>query len=148
MVWITSAADFLLSEWLWSVTWGWYHVPINIFMLLFLLKFFGRIRIMPSVFFAIFSQLFSFLILSLVVIIGPIYLLDLQFVPYDCYTQEIFHPLLICLSLGAIYFVLHSLFFVLTNLFYTINVRLLILIAFVANGLSALFVYQLSYGFF
>jgi len=149
MVWITSAADFLLSEWLWNVTWGWYHVPINIFMMLFLLKFFGRMRIMPSVFFSVLCQLFSFLVLSLVVILGPIYLLSLQFVPYDCYAHEVSHPLLICLSLGAIYFVLHSLFFALTNLFYTINMRLVILIALVANGLSALLVYQFwSYGFF
>lgn len=142
MSWVTAAANFLLSEWLWNVMWGWYHIPVNLFMMLFLLKFFGGMRIMPAVLMSVFSQIFSFLFLSAIVFIIPISLLGLQFVPYDCYAQQPMHPLAICLSLGAIYFVLHALFFVLVNLFYSLNLRLLTLIAFVSNGLSALLVYR------
>lgn len=142
MSWLTMAGNFLLSEWLWNVTWGWYHIPVNIFMMLFLLKFFGRMRIMPAVLMSVFSQLFSFFMLSAVVFVVPVYLLGIQFVSYDCYAQQPMHPLAICLSLGAIYFVLHALFFVLINLFYSLNLRLLILIALVSNGLSALLVYR------
>lgn len=142
MSWVTTAANFLLSEWLWNVTWGWYHIPVNIFMMLFLLKFFGRMRIMPAVLMAVFSQLFSFLVLSAVVVVVPVYLLSLQFIPYDCYVQQPMHTLAICLSLGALYFVLHTLFFILVNLFYSLNLRLLTLIALVSNGLSALLVYR------
>ena len=149
MVWITSAANFLLSEWLWSVTWGWYHVPVNIFMMICLLKLFGRMRIVPSIIISVLCQFFSFLLLTLVVFLVPIYLLNVQFVSHDCYANEIFNPLFICLFLGAIYFVLHVLFFALTNLAYTINMRLVVLIAFVANVLSALLCYKFwSYDFF
>ena len=142
MSWLTSVADFLLSEWLWNMTWGWYHVPVNLFMMLFLLKFFGGMRIMPAVLMSVFSQLFSFVLLSVLVIIGPIYMFDLCFVPYDCYTQSMMHPLSICLSLGGIYFVLHVFFFCLLHLFYNVNIRQIVLISLVGNGLSALLVYK------
>ncbi|GEM_PF-1204449 len=148
MSWFMTLADFLLSEWLWNVTWGWYHVPINIFVMLFLLKVFGRLKIMPAVLFSVFSQIFSFALFSLIVIFGSIYGFGLKFVPYDCYVTQTMHPLLICFSLGLIYFVLQSFSFVLTNVFYKINLRLVILIALVSNMISALLVYRFwSYDF-
>jgi len=142
MAWITSAANFLLSEWLWNVTWGWYHIPVNIFILLFLLKFFGGLRIVPAVLISFFAQIFSLAVLSALVILIPVSLLGLKFIPYDCYVHQTMHPLLVCLSLGGIYFVMHVLFFALVNLFYSLNLKLLTLIAFVANGLSAVLVYR------
>lgn len=142
MSWLASSADFILSEWLWNVTWGWYHIPINIFVLLFLLKFFGGVRLVPSILLSFFAQLFSFLIFSAVTIIGPMYVLGLQFVPYDCYTNTLMHPLIVCFSLGGIYFVFHLIFFAIINPFYPLNLKLMTLIAFVANMLSALIVYR------
>lgn len=142
MSWITTASHFLLSEWLWSVTWGWYHLPVNVFVMIFLLKFFGYMRIMPAVLIAFFSQIFSFLVLTLIVFLVPIYLLGLEFVTYDCYVVQTMNPLAISLYLGAIYFAFHILFFVLVNLFYSLNIRLLTLIALVGNGVTALLVYR------
>lgn len=142
MSWLTSTADFILSQWLWNVTWGWYHIPVNIFMMLFLLKFFAHMRIMPAVLTSVFSQIFSFIAFSLVTIIGPIYVLGLKFVPYDCYTHSLPHPLLVCLSLGGIYFVFNIIFFAILNVFYAFNFRLMILIVLVGNILSALLVYR------
>ena len=148
MSWITPAADFLLAEWLWNVTWGWYHIPVNVFIMLFFLKFFGRMRIMPAVLFSVFSQIFSFLLFSFVVVVGPMYILDLKFVSYDCYAQEVTHPIFSCLFLGVIYFGFHSLFFFLINIYFKINLRLVILISFVANIITALLVYRYwSYSF-
>lgn len=141
MAWLMSGANFLLSEWLWNVTWGWYHIPVNIFVMLFLLKFFGRMRIMPAVLFAFFAQVFSFLLFSVIVVVGPIYLFGLEYTPVDCYTCTEIHPLLISLFLGAIYFFFHALFFFLVSFFYKLNLRLVILISLVANGLTALLVY-------
>jgi len=148
MTWLTTAADFMLSEWLWNVTWGWYHIPVNTFMMLFLLKFFGRMRIMPAVLLSVFSQLFSFFMFSAIVIAGPMYLLGLTFVPYDCYAQQALHPIFSCLFLGGIYFLFQILFFVLVNLSYKINLRLVILISLVSNLVTALLVYRYwSYSF-
>jgi len=141
-MWLKSTADFLLSQWLWNVTWGWYHIPVTMFIMMFLLKFFGRVRIMPSVLISVFSQVFSFALFSLFVVAVPVYLLGLKFVPYDCYTQEIMHPAIICLSLGVIYFLFHILFFLLLDLFYDVPLRFFILISFVANIVSALLVYK------
>lgn len=142
MSWITTAANFLLSEWLWSVTWGWYHLPVNVFMMIFLLKFFGYMRIMPSILIAFFSQIFSFVVLSVIVFIIPIGLMGLQFTCYDCYVQHPLNSLTISLSLGALYCVLHIIFFVIINAFYSLNIRLLSLIALVANSATALLVYR------
>lgn len=148
MAWLDASADFLLSEWLWNVTWGWYHVPVNVFMMIFLLKFFGQMRIMPAVLNAFFAQVFSFLVFTIIVIAWPIYFLDLKFVPFDCYAHTMIHPLLVCLSLGAIYFVFHTIFFILISLIFKINLRLVVLISLVGNGLSALLVYNYwSYSF-
>ncbi|MFC1845568.1 hypothetical protein ACFLX2_00395 [Candidatus Dependentiae bacterium] len=148
MSWLTSAADFILSEWLWNVTWGWYHIPVNIFVLLFLLKFFGGVRIVPAVLISVFSQIFSFFFFSAIVVVGPMYAFGLKFVPYDCYAHTPTHPLVICFSLGGIYFILHLAFFAIVNTFYAINLKLMTLIAIVANILSALLVYRFwSYNF-
>lgn len=148
MTWVTSAANFLLAEWLWNVTWGWYHIPVNVFVMLFLLKFFGHMRIMPAVLFSVFSQLFSFVLFSAIVIAGPMYLFGLTFTPYDCYAQEVAHPIFSCLFLGLIYFVFHAFFFFLVSFYFKTNLRLIILISFVANMVTALLVYRYwSYSF-
>ncbi|MCK5632943.1 hypothetical protein KAH94_04290 [bacterium] len=142
MSWLVSATDFLLSEWIWNVTWGWHHIPINIFVMIFLLKFFGRIRIMPAVLSAFFSQIFSFLVLTFIAVFLPKYIFGTQAFQQTYFQQTLMDPFLICLCLGAIYFVLNTLFFMLLNLVYKINLRLFILIAFVANGISAFLVYK------
>lgn len=143
MIWFTQASNFLLSQWIWNVTWGWYHVPINIFVMLFFLKFFGYLRIMPAVLLAFFSQLFSLLVFSVFVIAVPIYALDIHFSLYDCYAQAYPNVLLTSLSLAAIYCVLNIFFFAIVNFFYSLNLRLLILISCVGNGITALLVYRL-----
>lgn len=142
MEWLTTAANFLLSQWLWNVTWGWYHIPVNIFVMMILLKFFGYLRIMPAVLLAFFSQIFSFIVLTAVVLLGPVFCMGLQFQFYDCYAVQALNPLTISLSLGALYFVFQVLFFVIVNAFYSLNLRLLTLIALVGNFITALLVYR------
>jgi hypothetical protein len=142
MEWVTTAGQFLLSQWLWNVTWGWYHVPVNVFVMLLLLKFFGYLRIMPAVLIAFFAQIFSFIALTIIVFLGPIVSMGLEFKLYDCYTAPALNPLAVSLYLGAIYCVLHIIFFLIVNSFYSLNMRLVTLIALVGNTITALLVYQ------
>ena len=56
---IKAAADFFLSEWLWSITWGLYHVPINIFVMLFIFKRYTKANVVRAMVAAFCANIFS-----------------------------------------------------------------------------------------
>ena len=74
--------QLLLSEWIWSVTWGAYHVPLNIVLMIFLFKFFTRISIVPAVLIAFFSQLFSFIIYWVLIVGGLIFFAHIELIAH------------------------------------------------------------------
>jgi hypothetical protein len=139
---LKTVIDFFISTWLWAITWGIYHVPVNIFVMFFLLKFVGKFKIVPSVLLAFFSKIFAVTSYSLIVFL-IVKIFGLKFIPeINVDNAQAINILLACISVGIIYSILQSLFFFIINKFYSINLRITILISFVSNIATALFIYR------
>jgi hypothetical protein len=129
--------DFLLSNWLWSMTWGWYHIPVNFLLLYFLLKWLMRASMIPALWMSLGAQFFTFMISTG---LGGFILcwLNLSFEPVLQPLTMGYELLAACLRFGISCAVLQILFFVLLNLWYKINIRLAICAALLSNILTAL----------
>lgn len=132
---------FFLNTWLWSMTWGLFHVPLNMLIVIVLLKFVGRFKLISSILLAVFAKVFSVALYA--VIIGFfLVVLDLQFVPPGEFgNSQGIDVLFASICLGLVYTAFEVIFFFMVNKFYALNVRVTILIAFVGNIISALLMY-------
>jgi len=79
MNFLTTLGNVLLSEWLWSITWGIYHVPIAIVVMMFLLKRNTNLRMVPAVLLSVSSNLFSFALYTLAIVGGLIFALGFEY---------------------------------------------------------------------
>jgi len=141
-VFIQTIEYFFLNTWLWGMTWGISHVPINIIVMFALFKFIGRLKIMTAILFAFFSMVFGSALYTLIVSFF-VFVVKLQFIPLDItYGTEYSNFLLASIYLGLIYSVLQMIFFLMVNKFYEINLRIITLIVFVSNIISSLLVYR------
>jgi len=138
---LNTIGHFFLSEWIWSVTWGFYHIPCNIIIMIILFKFFLRINMVSAVFTAITAQLFAFVIFTLVTL-GIMLLLGQGGGPesflYVPNTMPAFF------YLGLIYAFLQSIFFDLISHRHAIHLSWFIVIAIISNNLTVLITYLFS----
>jgi hypothetical protein len=130
-----TCAQFILSEWIWSVTWDIYHIPFNIIVMLFLLKFFLKVDMVYAVCMAIFSQFFAFSIFSMCSFVamcivggggGP-----------ESYTV-VPKPLYATLLLGALYSILQIVFFAWRYSHYKVSFSTLVALVIISNNLTVL----------
>ena len=141
---INAVENFFLSEWLWSITWGLYHLPLAIFFMFVLCKRFLAMPIVPAVLLSFFSSLFSFVVLSMAVISILIFGLQFEYVPTDFYAHpEQEDPLHVCLYLGALYVCLHMIFFAIVGRWYKLSLSSLFVITCLAQCMAAWCVYWL-----
>lgn len=110
--WLFTSAHFLLSEWIWSVTWGVYIIPFSIAILFFLLKWVEQFNAIRSLLITLAAHLFSILIFAGFVIGILIFIVRLEYVPpQEGYYQEGCNSLNVTLYVGLIYAFLQALFF-------------------------------------
>ncbi len=136
-------ASFILDEWLYSISWGAYHVPINIFIMLFLFKCVMGLRMIPAVFLSLFSNITAMVVFALFAMSVAQFV---DIVNYAHTPQELYNPLVISLGLGIIYAIVQSLLFFIISCRYTFNLRYAIIVAVLSNILSAICVYSLPIG--
>ena len=138
---ITTIENFFLDAWIWSMTWGIYHMPINMLVMILCFIFVARLRIIPSIWLTVFSKLFSIVLYALVVLC-IVYFVKLQIVfPETVHYQNI-NTLAACISLAVIYSFFQVLFFLIVNRFYALNIGFIAMITVVSNFISALLVYK------
>jgi len=130
--------NFILSEWIWSVTWGIYHIPCNIIIMIILLKFFLRLNMVAAVFLSIGAQLFSVAALTIVTI-GTMLVLGKGGGP-ETYANTP-TPIHAFVCLGLIYAILQSIFFVFIAQRQAMHLSWLVAITFISNNLTVLFIY-------
>ena len=128
-------AQFILSEWIWSVTWDMYHIPFNIIVMILLFKFFLRIDMVRAVCMAMFSQFFAFLLFSLCALMA-MNLIGVGGGP-ESYTV-VPKPLYATLLLGLVYAVLQIIFFACTRLRYQVAFSTLVALVIISNNLTVL----------
>jgi hypothetical protein len=129
-------AKSMVSAWLWSISWGWLHIPINTLLLMFMLIFVARLPIMRSILCSVLFTLGAFVFLSVVALIFGFLLNDFT------YTVETWGPVLtsfqVSFYLGFLYTIAQEGIYFFVAKF--INTRVPILL-FISNMITALVVY-------
>lgn len=138
MISLYAIGEFLHSEWIWSITYGLYHVPVTIFIMLLCIKWAERMHVISALGLSLIANLFSVLVFNVFVIGVLIILLNFTYdLPYDVYVIHIV-PLRAGLYLGAIYTFIQIVFFALLQFWNRkINVIRLSLISLLSNCLTA-----------
>src|SRR5438105_1453586 len=112
---VTPIADFFIAEWLWSITWGWYHLPLNFFLMWFLLKRLCNINTKFAFFASLAAHIYSVVLFGLCVV----WLLMPLTGGYDPLIKpNVASPAHSCFYLGLIYAVLEFSFFMLIYYWY------------------------------
>ncbi len=135
-----SFAQFLISEWIWSFTFAFYHPLINILIMIMLLAWFAQQRIIPAVLCAVSSQLCAILLFAALVHLLLDITLGISFEGYE--DMVMIHPLAACFLLGMIYAVLQIFFFYMLAFFYRLPLRQFSFMALLSNAISALIVFK------
>lgn len=135
--------DFFLSEWIWSITWGLSHIPINMIVMFILTKLTLRIRNISLFFLLALAHIFAIVMFTAFVVGIMIFIIGLNYLPSESAYSESYNPFIACIALGLIYAFLQSIFFVMVNKRFTINMRSMVAIAVMSNLASAQIVYLL-----
>lgn len=102
-------ADFLISQWVWAVTWGIYHVFLSAFFMTLLLKIVLGMKWLRALMLTLTAHVFAIALYSFVVIIGLMPFIDSDF--YLSAGPSPINPGRVTLYLGLIYSLLELLFF-------------------------------------
>lgn len=133
-------AQFLISEWLWAFTFGFYHPMINIVIMIPLFVYSARQRFVQAVLYAVGSQLCALVSFSLFVHLILDLMLGVQFESYDA--RMIMHPFISSFLLGSVYALLQLAYFYLLSFIYTIPIKLFARIVFISNIITALLIFR------
>lgn len=138
---LNRVGDFLLSEWLWSMTFGWSYVVINVISMTFFLWCLMKFSLFRAFILSLVSNAFSFFIYSGVVIGLFIHLLQWWYVPHEYRAQAA--PFWANIYLALIHVILQLLFFYAMHKLLDMRKDRLFLTAVVSNCVTAV----LSYGY-
>jgi len=135
---VTHVADFILSAWIFSITYDWFHILINTFMLCILFRLILRMSLSRAILLSFSAHFFAFM-LYLLLGIG---LIAYRFTSEDM-TEAIAtnDPLFASLYLGIVYAVLQSLFLIPLHVTSEDSTWKLLAVTWVSNILSALLSY-------
>ena len=137
---VYSFAQFLISEWLWSFTFAWYHPIINVVIMIPLCMYVARQRFVQSVLYAVSSQAFAVISFAACVHL----LLDLLFgiTPENYELHKMIHPFVASLLLGVIYAVLQLLYIYLLSRLWSINFMLFGYVIVISNIITACIIFK------
>jgi len=133
-------ASFILDEWLYSISWGMYHIPINIFVMLFFFKCVMGMRMILAVFLSLLSTLVAMVAFSIIGM-SIAHFVDIE--EYARTPQDLYHPFVISFGLAGIYAGLQSLLFFMLSRYYSFRLSHAITVAVLSNIITALCVYSL-----
>ena len=138
-----SIGYFLLSQFIWSVTFGFYHVLFSLIAMFLLFVLWERLPFISSVLLSISAHAVAMLTLFLVVKIGIIDIWDYQYAPFS-YETIGYSPWIASLSLAFTYAFIQSIFFLLLSMRFTwLHKARPLLVALISNLMAAVLVYKL-----
>lgn len=128
-------AHFIVSEWLWGITWDTYYISFNIVVSILLLKFFLKINMVHAVFMSLLSQLAAWVAFTALAFMS-MYLIGIGGNPerFICVPS----PLYATVFLGLIYAILQMLFYICTKRYYKNPIATILMITFISNNLTVL----------
>jgi len=134
---LTLLSQLFISEWIWGLTWGFYHNIINILFMILFMKFFLRTSIVSAVLIACSAQLAAFMFFNVFVIS----ILILGFgIEYDVVKGWTYIPNQFYASffLGLIFALIQSLFFFIFNKYLKLQLSWVFVIVIISNALTIL----------
>lgn len=138
-----SIGYFLLSQFIWAVTFGFYHVLFSLIAMFLLFVLWERLPFIPSVILSIGAHVVAVLTLFVIAKIGVIDLWDYQYAPFS-YESIGYNPWIASLSLALTYAFIQSIFFLLLSIrFSWLHKARPLLVALVSNLMAAVLVYKL-----
>jgi len=135
MIILNKIGDFLLSEWLWSMTFAWSYFVILFFILWFLLYCIKKTSLFYACLLSFLAITCSFIIFLIIVIGIFFHLLQWWYVPQE-YNVTI-TPFFANFYLATLYACLQSIFFYSTHRLFRLTTDKLFLIIYLSNGLAA-----------
>lgn len=137
----TRIGNFFIDQWLWNITWDWYHIPIDILFMVIFFKFFLRLNIVASVLIALSSTITAFVVYTGFVIGVLMYLFNFRYHEvFQSYTM-VADPLHACLYVGIIYTILQSIFISVLHNYYPVPRIKMIIVISISNLLTVGMVY-------
>ncbi len=135
-----SFGRFLITEWLWSITLGSYHIVISTLLLIVLFLFVAKLRMIPAVLLSVSSHLFA---LGSFTFFAYFVLTKLLGITFD-QTKPItlVHPLVVSFLLGVIYTGLQALFFKFVSKWYRLPLQKIYYLTFASNTIASFIIYS------
>ncbi len=136
--------DFLLTNWIWNITFDIYHPIVTAIIMFCLLRFMLHRRRLESLAISIIMQVFAFGLLTIEVVFGFIRVLQWQYDPLPAdQAMEMMGVLMPSLWVGLIYALFQSLFFIMSRALWRFNLKKYLLMTWISNGCGALISYML-----
>lgn len=137
---LSSFGLFLVSEWIWAVTFARAHIPLNMILMLVLLLTVGKAGLVPAVLYAFFSQIFALSFFTLLVhgLIDKVFGITFSVMQ----EAETIHPFAATFLLAMIYATLQWLFFYILSCFYSLPVKRYTCVAVLSNLITMCIVYK------
>ena len=134
--------EFLLSSWLFSMTYDWFHLILNTFVLCVFLFFFSRVSLSRSILLSFSAHFFAFMLFTILAIGLFIYHIAIESMPSELTEVAATKDLLASsLQVGFIYTLLQGLFVAILHIGSELSVRKLLLAVLLSNLTSALLSY-------
>ena len=135
MIVLNKIGDFLLSEWLWSMTFAWSYFVIVFFMLWFLLYLIKKTSFFYACLLSFLATISSFIVFLIIVVGIFFHLLQWWYVPQEYSVTTT--PFFANFYLAIIYATLQSIFLYSTHTLFRLTTDKLLLIIYLSNGLAA-----------
>lgn len=142
---LLTIGNFVLTEWIWSITTASWYIPINILLLFLLLKLWDHLGWVRALSLSIMLTISSFLIFFAIVYFIGIKMLGMQYVlPEDAYSGS-YNILNSSLVLAAIYTAIQTMLLFIIDKVTSIRFWTAFLCVITANIVSAFLVYKLTF---
>jgi hypothetical protein len=134
--------EFLLSSWLFSMTYDWFHLILNTFVLCIFLSLIARVSLSRSILLSFSAHFFAFMLFTIMAIGLFVYHVAIENMPSELTEVAATKDLLFStLQVGLIYTILQSFFVALLHIGSELSVRKLLLAVVLSNMTSALLSY-------
>lgn len=132
-----SITNFLISEWIWALSWGSYQMSISLFLMVLLMRVSMRVGWLRALLLSFVAQLFCFVVFSLFVFGFLVTIFNVTYSPSVDIQERTYTVLKASLSLGLIFTFLQILFFRILSKVYHTHYYQIISVVFISNMIAA-----------
>lgn len=135
---LSSMGNFLLSEWLWSITFDWYHIPVSLFLCVISFYRVLRIPLRASLLISSFSYLYSLCVFAFFIVVVLLYIFHFSY--SADWAPNFFFA---CFYLGIIFTCLQTTFYLIVNRWYRLNIPGITVVTLLCNSVASIISYYL-----